>query len=222
MRAAVLALAMACVSVDLPDEGSEEDRPTTRPPREPDDAPATPALAQVCYPGPEEDWTACMDVHAAGDWGADYVYPEPYAENPEQYVAPVRFVDLQEVDAALAVAPNFVVSELMEAWKGRYGVFQPHVVHRLQDIRDTIQAPLTVSSAYRNPGYNEEVGGVLYSRHQYGDAVDIQSEGATLEELADLCWSFGASYVGSDYPAHVHCDWRDEPLDPAFFNITEE
>jgi hypothetical protein len=236
MKHWIVALAVtACAPGEGPDdEGSEDDRPNRprRPtedtetdapdPADPTDEPPGEALAQACYPGPNGDFTACVDVIGLQPaWGADYVYPEPYEVDPEQYAAPVRFVDLSRVPTDFPVGPNFVVIELMEAWKGRYGVFQPHVVARLQDIRDTIGGPLTVSSGYRNPGYNAEVGGVMYSRHQYGDAIDIQSDVATLDELTELCWSFGASYVGSDYPAHVHCDWRDEPLDPAFFDVTE-
>ncbi|HOK56833.1 MAG TPA: D-Ala-D-Ala carboxypeptidase family metallohydrolase [bacterium] len=33
---------------------------------------------------------------------------------------------------------------------------------------------MPVSSGYRNPIHNEEVGGKSESRHMYGDAVDIR------------------------------------------------
>ena len=77
--------------------------------------------------------------------------------------------------------------------------------------------PLVVSSAYRNVSYNAGVGGVTYSRHQYGDAVDLQTQMTDLESLAELCDLYVASFV-SVYESHVHCDWRDDPLEPAFYD----
>ncbi len=175
------------------------------------------AAPEVCYPGPSEDWTACVELvdHDPG-WGADYDYPAPYLGSP-QYEEPVRYVDLAVANPSLSIAPNFVLSELMQEWKGRYGVYQPHVVDNLQYIRDETGGALNVNSGYRNPAYNASVGGATYSRHMYGDAADVWSSVASLTTVGDHCDDLGAGYIGY-YAAHVHCDWRDDPLEPILFD----
>jgi hypothetical protein len=51
----------------------------------------------------------------------------------------------------------------------------------------TTSVPLRINSAWRNPEHNEAVGGVLNSRHQYGNAIDLDitaaAEGKTTAQL---------------------------------------
>ncbi len=177
---------------------------------------AVPSAIEACYLGPDRDGSVCLPtVEWSADWGSAYDYPPPYAGDP-QYDAPVRFVDLSDADPSTALAPNFVLSEVMTEAKGRFGLFQAHTIEVLQDIRDSIGGPLRVNSAYRNVDYNAGVGGATYSRHQYGDGMDIASDAASLDELADHCEDLGAGYVDV-YASHVHCDWRDTTLDTAFY-----
>jgi hypothetical protein len=126
-----------------------------------------------------------------------------------------------ELAADLALAPNFLLGEFMQDYKGRFALFQPHTVTSLQTLRDQVGGPIYLNSAYRNVGYNAGVGGATWSRHQYGDAVDMRSDDASLEELAALCEDLGAGFT-SVYTSHVHCDWRDTPLEPAFFDVAGE
>ncbi len=180
---------------------------------------APPTTVEVCFPGPDLDGTVCLPtVEWSADWGADYEYPPPLDDNP-QYSAPARYVDLyaDSADPDLALAPNFALDEVMQASKGRFALFQPHTIESLQVLRDWIGGPLYINSAYRNVEYNAGVGGATWSRHQYGDAVDIRSNDASLEELADYCDALGAGYT-SIYETHVHCDWRDTPLETAFYD----
>ena len=173
---------------------------------------------EVCYPGAADDYTACLPlVPHRSSWGSDYAYPEAY-NGSTQYSAPVRFIDLTTADPDLMLAPNFALDEVMQEYKGDYGMYQVHVMEYLQAIRDSIGAALYINSGYRNVTYNAGVGGATYSRHMYGDAVDMYSGSASLSELADICESLGAGYV-SEYTSHVHCDWRDDPLDAAFFDV---
>ena len=66
--------------------------------------------------------------------------------------------------------------------------------------------PLLVNSWYRPPVENKRVGGSKYSRHQYGDAVDIRSYYLKPREI------FGKlkRHVGGlgKYRSFVHIDWR--------------
>lgn len=178
-----------------------------------------PTDIEVCYMGPDRLEDVCVALVAwDASWGEEYDYPDPY-QGSAQYAAPVRFIDLEAVDAGLALAPNFVLDEVMQAWKGRFGAFQPGALEHLQDIRDNTGAPLYINSGYRSVTYNASVGGATYSRHMYGDAADMRSDAADLEELGEICELEGADYVGY-YDSHVHCDWRDDPLEPAFYDAT--
>jgi hypothetical protein len=159
----------------------------------------------------------CFDtVEYDPSWGEGYAYPEPYQGNL-QYISPARFLDLSAVAAEEAVASNFVLSEFMQYYKGPYGIFSPEVVAQLQLVRTDMGAPLNVSSAYRNVTYNADVGGVAHSRHMYGDAVDLYGSSTSLETIQALCEAHGA-YFTSLYETHVHCDWREPTLEPAFFD----
>ncbi len=199
------------------DTGSYPPQDTSPPPEDTGDpADTNPERPQVCYPGRGGGWNACVDlVDYRSAWGSDYAYPDPYGGSA-QYAQPTRFVDLYDADPDLAVAANFVLEELMSWRKGQYGVFQSHVVEHLQALRDASGGSITVNSGYRSPGYNAGVGGVTHSRHMYGDAADMVPSGTSLQGLADLCYAEGAGYVGM-YSSFVHCDWRDDPLDPAFY-----
>ena len=171
-----------------------------------------------CYPGPDWSYDACFALVAwSAEWDG-YDYPDPYQGSP-QYEAPARFIDLSGEDPSASLAPNFVLSEFMQERKGRFSLFQVHAVESLQALREATGGPLNINSGYRNVTYNEGVGGVAHSRHMYGDAADMYSSVVSLEELGSLCDGLDASYVGY-YETHVHCDWRDEPLDPAFFDVS--
>jgi zinc D-Ala-D-Ala carboxypeptidase len=57
------------------------------------------------------------------------------------------------------------------------------VADKLQEIRDKINAPITINSAYRCPEVNKTVGGSPSSWHQQGLAVDINAKGYTQDQL---------------------------------------
>ena len=176
---------------------------------------------EVCYLGPQRDHQVCFQtVEWSTDWGSDYQYPDPY-QGSEQYAAPIRFLDLQSLSEDQSLAPNFVLGEVMQLFKGRYALFMPHVIEKIQVIRENIGGPLFINSGYRNVTYNASVGGVEHSRHIYGDAVDIDSSVASLEDLQAGCIAQGATFT-SVYESHVHCDWRAHELEEAFFDSTIE
>ncbi len=177
--------------------------------------------SEVCYLGPARTNDRCFPTFGLSAVDGDYLYPDPYDGSP-QYAAPVRFLDLEAVDPDAEIAPNFVMEELAQNWKGRWAVVQPHLVSHLQALRDTMDSPLSVNSGYRSPAYNTSIGGVTYSRHQYGDAADIGADGWSVEDLGDLCTAAGAAYVGLYENSHTHCDWRDDPLSLAFYDAAAQ
>jgi hypothetical protein len=177
----------------------------------------TSGVVEACYPGADGSYATCLEVVELSPTPADYVYPPPLSGSA-QYAAPVRYLVLADHATDLQLAANFVMDEVAQEYKGDYAVVQPHAIQRLQDLRDVL-GPLIVNSGYRNPAYNASVGGASSSRHMYGDAFDLDPVNVTLDELEDACYAHGASYVGV-YTTHRHCDWRDDPLDAAFYGGT--
>jgi hypothetical protein len=177
----------------------------------------------ACYLGPDRDYGVCLPVtgYDAAAFGADYDFPDA-SEAGDTYVPPARYLDITAFDEALEVAPNFVLGEYLYAWKGQWGVMQSQLIDHLQELRDSVGAAVTVTSGYRSPAYNASVGGAEWSRHMYGDAADIDVEGWSVEELGVLCEDLGADYVGLYEDGHTHCDWRYDPLDPAFYDAAAE
>ena len=204
-------------SAEPGDSGFDEDDDPGDLPRDPmDDTGDSDGGIFVCYPGLNELGDTCFPlVEAGSDLGDGYAYPEPYLDNP-QYNPPTRYIDLRVTDHSTAVAPNFNFGEFMSVTKGPFGLFQVHAVETLQAIREASGGAITVNSGYRNVTYNEGVGGAEHSRHIYGDAVDMTSAVLSLSALVELCEDFGAGFTRL-YDSHVHCDWRDDPLDTLFF-----
>ena len=174
------------------------------------------SASQVCYPGADESFGTCLPLVTDTGLGSAYHYP---SSSQLAYQPPVRFVDLQAVSPSTMLAPNFALNELMQEHKGRYALFQPHVVSKLQTMRDQTGGALLIHSAFRSPGYNAGVDGATFSRHMYGDAIDMHSAVVSLSSMSSLCNALGADYV-SVYTTHVHCDWRYAGNDPAFFGAS--
>ena len=166
----------------------------------------------VCYPGDPYAEPLCLTLHPAKADQQEYHYPQA---NDPRYQAPTAYIDLHSVEGDTLISEHMQLGELAEPHKGRWAVIQPHLVEKLQLIRDAV-GPVVVGSGYRSPAYNRHVGGAQHSRHLYGDAVDIYGLHASLDTVKEACEALDASYV-EIYNTHVHCDWRDETLDDGFF-----
>lgn len=57
------------------------------------------------------------------------------------------------------------------------------LAENLQIIRDTLNSPLHINSAYRSPEHNKRVGGSPNSQHLLGKASDITSRDYTPTQL---------------------------------------
>ena len=53
----------------------------------------------------------------------------------------------------------------------------------LQLLRDKLNTPLHINSAYRSPYHNRRIGGVKFSKHLLGIAVDLSSRSKTPRQL---------------------------------------
>jgi len=88
-------------------------------------------------------------------------------------------------------------------------------VHVFQRVRDHFGKPIRVSSGYRSPKLNKEVGGSASSQHVTGEALDIQgTNGVTNAQIFQyikdnldfdqLIWEYGTE----GEPAWVHVSYR--------------
>jgi uncharacterized protein YcbK (DUF882 family) len=60
------------------------------------------------------------------------------------------------------------------------------LANQLQVIRDAVNLPIKINSAYRCPEHNTRVGGVKTSMHLHAKASDIVIKGYSNDDVADL------------------------------------
>lgn len=81
------------------------------------------------------------------------------------------------------------------------------LVALLQQLRDHVQAPVRINSAYRTAAHNRKVGGSTQSQHLQGKAADIVVKGVAPFDLA--CWAEQAQAGGIGlYHGYLHLDTR--------------
>ena len=82
-----------------------------------------------------------------------------------------------------------------------------HLATQLQKAREHVGKPFHVTSWYRPPEINRQVGGALYSQHLYGNAVDIYVDGFSGRDLASMLrWWEGGLGIYSHLPSILHLD----------------
>lgn len=79
------------------------------------------------------------------------------------------------------------------------------LIELLSRMRQQLKQPIYVTSGYRCPRQNQEVGGAPESLHLAGMAADVQAAAATPEHLASVAEAVGAGGIGV-YPRHCHVD----------------
>lgn len=78
-------------------------------------------------------------------------------------------------------------------------------VEKLQKLREDLNSPIHITSAYRCESHNAAVGGSKNSRHKVGDATDIQVSDMDPLEVQDACEHFDG--LGR-YDTFTHIDSR--------------
>ena len=59
------------------------------------------------------------------------------------------------------------------------------LANNLQVLRDELNSPIVINSAYRHTAYNKRINGVKNSQHLTASASDINVKGFTPEEVAE-------------------------------------
>lgn len=98
-----------------------------------------------------------------------------------------------------------------EEWVARatYSIFSAYVSWWL--ARRGFSA-VVVTSGYRNPEKNAQVGGAANSAHLHGLAVDVAIPPDRMKEVADAWRAQGPGWYAQTYRGHVHLNApRDVP-----------
>ena len=98
------------------------------------------------------------------------------------------------------------------------GIVSEILVLKLQQLRDTINKPIKVTSGYRCPIENKKVGGAKNSAHLLGEGVDIQTELSTVT-LAMIACRIKGIRIGI-YERHLHIDVR--PANPSKYWLVKK
>ena len=142
--------------------------------------PTTPGKSDPPYDD-SETFPSGLQLHLVSDAALTASYPRPES-NPfgssriRHYNRVGFFIDLARAPLAGRVSEDFRVSEYVNptlARGGRRAYLDAEIAHHIQRIRSGLGRPLIVNSAFRSPEHNDAVGGASYSRHLYGDGVDI-------------------------------------------------
>lgn len=184
---------------------------------------------EVCFQGKTSGTGVCLKPRTAtpNELTDQYQYGDPFKDssfppkaNPQLYLAPQKYLDLKKLDPQLALSPKILVSQVLNTVRYPFGLFSPSSVSYLTDVAQNLPFAMTITSGYRSPGYNATLpGAAKWSRHLYGDAVDIAAAGKEISQVEAVCTKMGASFT-QIYSDHVHCDWRLVPLPPAYFEAT--
>ena len=160
-----------------------------------------PASAAKAKPGLKfpSGWTA--EVVPDSVAGAEYKAVDPLAAAP---LIPA-FPDAK-------VSEHFSLSEFRPGKHSyKYIRVSPALVRALEDIRKKAGQAVHVTSCYRPPDYNREVGGVSNSTHVDGLAADIYCDGLSTDQLYEICLQVIGPRGGVGYypkSGFIHVDLR--------------
>lgn len=69
-------------------------------------------------------------------------------------------------------------------------------MEKLVRLREDFNRPMVISSGYRSPDYNAQIGGAEHSAHVYGRAVDVVVGGELAYDLVRLASLHGFTGIG--------------------------
>lgn len=88
---------------------------------------------------------------------------------------------------------------------------EEELVQKLQKVRDIYKKPIKITSGYRCPTHNKNIGGAKNSSHVSGMAADIQPNITTLDELDelyDICYTIFDNIGDGRNRGFIHVDTR--------------
>lgn len=189
-----------------------------------------PYTSQVTYPSGLRLDGLVEDAEITGG------YPDPgsgrfaFGSNQQKHYAAVGyFIDVPSLSSAVRqekVSENFKLNEYVlipERNQDARIYIDPQIAFHSQELRYAWGGALVLASTFRSPEYNDSIGGATYSRHMYGDAVDIKANDTIMaQDLYNLAKFLEVSYlepadltiVDRNNP-WIHIDDRGWPLNTA-------
>lgn len=82
---------------------------------------------------------------------------------------------------------------------------EPELIRKMQALRNELGKVVTVTSGYRCPTHNRNVGGASQSRHMQGQAADLVVAGVSPAQVAQVAERVGFGGVGR-YSNFTHVD----------------
>ena len=154
-------------------------------------------------------------------------YPDPAAlpfggGRRVHYQPPGYFIDIPSLSQGIRGARasrNFSLDEyvrLPDRNGDRHCYVDPQIAQHVQDLRDAWGGPLILNSTFRSPRYNATIGGAFFSRHMYGDALDVAvPDRRRAQDFYNLALAIGVNFVdafsntvAADGSGWVHIDDR--------------
>ena len=83
---------------------------------------------------------------------------------------------------------------------------ESELVTKLQALRDALGRPITVTSGYRCPVHNRNIGGATQSRHMQGQAADLVVTGVSPAAVAQAAERVGFGGIGIYKSGFTHVD----------------
>lgn len=91
-----------------------------------------------------------------------------------------------------------------------------NLISFLYDVRVAVGKLIIVTSGYRCPEHNKEVGGVPNSQHVLGEAADWKIEGISGKDLQAIALTYSKGRIGgigrSDFTNYIHTDTRQNGI----------
>ena len=109
-------------------------------------------------------------------------YPSGKYKGRNNYAKPLGLIEVTKENKDDYISPHFQLKQFLCKQKSgwpKYVLIDPKVVAKLEYLVEELNKSgrdlktIFVMSGYRTPYYNKAIGNVKYSRHIYGDAVDI-------------------------------------------------
>jgi len=106
------------------------------------------------------------------------------------------------------LSKNFTSSEFVCKCCGEV-IIDQRLIDKLELLRAELGRPIIITSGYRCPKHNREVGGVVNSQHILGKAVDIKVRGVSPKKVGEVARKIGFSFI-KVYSSWTHIDIRRE------------
>ena len=118
---------------------------------------------------------------------------------------------IMDTDANEKVGQHFKVREFACKDGSQVVFIDDYLVKILDILRTKIQKPVIITSGYRTPELNKNVGGAAYSYHMRGMAADIRVNGMSAKEIANELNAIVPDECGIIvYKSWVHFDVRNK------------